>query len=277
MNMDGRAMQPPPPAAVRDQGQRAVKAPAPRGPVSLPPHIFKDERVKANAVVPLRVDDPTMVRSMTLFPGRIGEVKNGGDEFEIKYDDRTAQVVPAEWIQREDFSWGRTWRDVDEDLAQDKKKKKKRKSPASPPGLHWRLDGFESAFVTPDAEGSMLDRLVFRAKIAYRVKGGQYIQGEEPELLSLRAIVEGQQTQNETDIQVKAMYEMMQILFHATPSQAGRVQMLGDVDPIEDGQAEVAAERVTIYKEHAKKTALMLADTARRQGESSEEEEEEEE
>ena len=174
MNMDGRAMQPPPPAAVRDQGQRAVKAPAPRGPVSLPPRIFKDERVKANAVVPLRVDDPTMVRSMTLFPGRIGEVKNGGDEFEIKYDDRTAQVVPAEWIQREDFSWGRTWRDVDEDLAQDKKKKKKRKSPASPPGLHWRLDGFESAFVTPDAEGSMLDRLVFRAKIAYRVKGGQY-------------------------------------------------------------------------------------------------------
>ena len=39
------------------------------------------------------------------------------------------------------------------------------------------------------------------------------------------------------------MYEMMQILFHVTPSQAGRVQMLGEVDPIEDGQAEVAALR----------------------------------
>jgi len=41
----------------------------------------------------------------------------------------------------------------------------------------------------------------------------------------------------------RAMYEMMQILFHVTPSQAGRVQMLGEVDPIEDGQAEVAAQR----------------------------------
>jgi len=41
----------------------------------------------------------------------------------------------------------------------------------------------------------------------------------------------------------RAMYEMMQILFHVTPSQAGRVQMLGEVDPIEDGQGEVAAQQ----------------------------------
>jgi hypothetical protein len=252
-------LQPPPPppdaGSSRAEGKRKCKTPAPRGPVSLSPYLNTGERVKANASVRLSKTNATLVRSMSLFPGKIGAVKESGAIFEMLFDDGTTEDVPADWIQREDFSSGRTWATVTAGMhGPDSRASKKKKKEPTP--LHWQLDGFTSAFVRPgEADDSMLDRLVFRAQISYRVNG-KYVQGELPELVSLRAMVESQKTAHEVNIHVNAMYEMMQILFHTTPTQAGRKEMLGNVDPFLHGHAEVAATRARIYSEHARLAAL---------------------
>jgi hypothetical protein len=263
---------PPPPAAVlrRAEGKRPSISPAPRGP--LPAYLEPGERVKAHALVHLSKHNHTMVQSRSLFAGKIIEVKDDGDVFRLLFDDRDAQDVPAAWIQRRDFSRGRTWAEVKADQeggAGRCKKKQKRKTET---GMDWRLEGLHTAFVRADDraddqedESSMLDRLVFRAQVGYRVHG-QWVTKDTPEEVSLRSILEDQATEHETNVYLKAMYEMMQVLFHTTPTEAGRVELLGAVDPFDEGHAHVAAVRAEIYSEHRRLAALSAADARARQG-----------
>ena len=140
-----------------------------------------------------------------------------------------------------------------------KKRQKKRKAEA---GQDWRLDGLQSAFVLADADpeagSSMLDRLVFRATVSYKMHG-KFVQREIPDEVSLRSMLEGQASAHEVDMYVKAMYYMMQMLFHETPTEARRLELLGGVDPFDGAQDRVAADRAEIYAQHSRLAALGAA------------------
>jgi len=259
--MDMQQMQPPPPPAGRSAGKRASVVPAQRGPLS--PYLNTDEHVKSNLMVRLSRADPTMVRSKTLFQGMVVDVKQDGEIFAILFSDGQRQDVPAAWIQRRDFSKGRTWAEVDADekgmRGSKKKRQKKRKAEG---GQDWRLDALQSAFVLADADpeegSSMLDRLVFRATVSYKMHG-KFVQREVPEEVSLRSMLEGQASAHEVDMYVKAMYDMMQMLFHETPTEARRLELLGGVDPFDGAQDRVAADRAEIYAQHSRLAALGAA------------------
>ena len=230
---------------------------------TLSPHMNPGERVKANVLVQLSKTNHTMVQSRTLFPAVIIQVKEDGDVFAIFcFDDESTHDVPASWVQRRDFSRGRTWAEVDADEeggAGSSRKKQKRQTDATIP---WRLDGLKSAFVRDavvrddgeSAESSMLDRLVFRAEVSYKVHG-TFVTRDTPEIVSLRSMVQEQATEYEVDMYVKALYDMMQGLFHATPTEARRVELLGAVDPFDHGHAELASARAEIYELHRRLAA----------------------
>ena len=251
-------MQPPPPPAGRAAGKRASIPPARRGPLS--PYLNTGEEVKSNLMVRLSETVPTLVRSLTLFPGTVVGVKEDGEIFALLFADGQRQDVPAAWIQRGDFSQGRAWAAVDagEKGAGGSKRKSQKKRKAEG-GQDWRLDGLQSAFVLADAGpeegGSMLDRLVFRATVSYKAHG-RFVQREIPEEVSLRSMLEGQASAHEVDMYVKAMYDMMQMLFHETPTEARRLELLGAVDPFDGAQGRVAADRAEIYAGHARLAAL---------------------
>ena len=252
-----QALQPPPPGVGgHSVGKRQAIPPPPVGPLT--PHMTTGERVKANVLVQLSKTDHTMVQSRSLFAAVIMQVKDDGEKFAIFcFDDESMHDVPASWVQRRDFSRGRTWAEVDADeegAAGPRRKKHKRKAET---GMHWRLDGLKSAFVRDDAQpaqSSMLDHLVFRAEVAYKVNG-KFVTSDTPEIVSLRSMVQEQATEHEVDMYVKALYDMMQGLFHATPTEARRVELLGTVDPFDHGHAELASARAEIYEVHRRLAA----------------------